>query len=383
MAHIRKRTLRGGKLAYQARWVDPDGAEQSEQFDRWEDANDKCISVEHSKRVGSYVDTHAGKVRFRSYASQWLSNQVHRTATAKQYETALRLHVFPALGDRPVSAIRRSDVAALVKRLSVTYSARTVRSSYAVVQLVFSAAVLDHMIARTPCEQIKLPKITPVDIVIPTVDQVTTIAGSVPPGLDAMVMFAATSGLRLGELMGVTLDSVNFFAREVTVRPDRGQLVHVKGVGARLVPPKSTASARTIPLGDVAMATLTEHLRVRPANRDDGFGGLVFQSPLRKGGPIAHAWVHSKLAPVLAAHGFASGTGMHVFRHFYASALIAANASAKVVQMRLGHATISETFDTYGHLWPDDDETSRTAIDAAFEIKPQLAASLTSSDPSS
>jgi integrase len=39
----------------------------------------------------------------------------------------------------------------------------------------------------------------------------------------------------------------------------------------------------------------------------------------------------------------------------------------KAVQRYLGHATAAETLDTYGHLWPDDDELIRAAVDAAFD----------------
>jgi integrase len=50
--------------------------------------------------------------------------------------------------------------------------------------------------------------------------------------------------------------------------------------------------------------------------------------------------------------------------HFYASTLIAANVNPKVIQARLGHATITETMDTYGNLVPDSEDISRGAIDA-------------------
>jgi hypothetical protein len=39
-----------------------------------------------------------------------------------------------------------------------------------------------------------------------------------------------------------------------------------------------------------------------------------------------------------------------------------------VIQARLGHATISETMDTYGHLFPDSEELGRGAIDTIFAV---------------
>jgi integrase len=57
---------------------------------------------------------------------------------------------------------------------------------------------------------------------------------------------------------------------------------------------------------------------------------------------------------------------MHDLRHFYASLLIRHGESVKVVQARLGHATAAETLDTYSHLWPDSEDTTRAAVDSAF-----------------
>lgn len=65
-------------------------------------------------------------------------------------------------------------------------------------------------------------------------------------------------------------------------------------------------------------------------------------------------------------HHLPAGTHFHGMRHFYASVSIAANLHPKIVQERLGHATISETLDTYSHLFPAAEESGRGAVDAKF-----------------
>jgi integrase len=60
------------------------------------------------------------------------------------------------------------------------------------------------------------------------------------------------------------------------------------------------------------------------------------------------------------------GTRFHDLRHVYASTLIAAGVHPKVLQERLGHASISETMDTYGHLYPSGLDVGRGAIDAHY-----------------
>ncbi len=64
--------------------------------------------------------------------------------------------------------------------------------------------------------------------------------------------------------------------------------------------------------------------------------------------------------------GLPVGTGMHDLRHTYASLLIRKGLSVKVVQARLGHATAAETLDTYGHLWPEDEDRTREAVEVAL-----------------
>ena len=59
----------------------------------------------------------------------------------------------------------------------------------------------------------------------------------------------------------------------------------------------------------------------------------------------------------------------HDCRHYFASLLIASGADVKVVQARLRHASAKTTLDTYGHLWPDTDESTRAAIEAVMAAR--------------
>ena len=65
----------------------------------------------------------------------------------------------------------------------------------------------------------------------------------------------------------------------------------------------------------------------------------------------------------------------HDLRHFYASLLINHGESVKVVQARLGHASASETLDTYAHLWPDNEDRTRAAVDEVLGIKQERRSS--------
>ena len=64
--------------------------------------------------------------------------------------------------------------------------------------------------------------------------------------------------------------------------------------------------------------------------------------------------------------GLPEGFSFHDLRHFMASLLIASGADIKTVQARMRHASARTTLDTYGHLWPDADESTRAAIGAVI-----------------
>jgi integrase len=120
---------------------------------------------------------------------------------------------------------------------------------------------------------------------------------------------------------------------------------------------------RTVPVGDVVLTALAEHLRAYPAGPTD----FVFRS--RAGGPCTRNAFNAAVWRPSAKRAGLPGVGMHDLRHFYASALIRAGLNPKVVADRMGHANPSLTLSVYAHLWADDEDRSRQAIDDVFRIR--------------
>ena len=67
--------------------------------------------------------------------------------------------------------------------------------------------------------------------------------------------------------------------------------------------------------------------------------------------------------------GSSAGFRFHDLRHYFASLLIAAGLDVKVVQTRLRHASAVTTLNTYGHMFPDKDESARAAVAAALAAR--------------
>jgi integrase len=116
-----------------------------------------------------------------------------------------------------------------------------------------------------------------------------------------------------------------------------------------------------VPLPDFVVEALDGHLQAGTL----GEQGALFLSPRgnlwRRGSFNEAVW-----KPSLKRADLDPGYGFHALRHTYASGLIAQNIHARVIQSRLGHASITETMDTYGHLFPDSDDATSTALDELF-----------------
>ncbi|MDH6461777.1 integrase [Micromonospora sp. A200] len=343
------------KTPYVVRWRDEAGKQRKRGFARKLDADRFRAEVEHKLNTGSYVDPAAGRTTFEAYAERWRAMQPHRANTAARTESQLRRHCYPVLGSRPLAQIRASELQAFVTGLAVSPS--SVRPIWATVRAILSAAVRDRLIPYDPADRIKLPELPRKQVTPLTVDQVDALAGNMLPMYRALVVVGAATGLRQGELFGLQVADVDFLRKTLTV--DR-QVQPGPGGTVVPVPLKNRSSYRTLPVGRVVVDALAAHLAEHKATGT----AYVFRDeagePLHRNRFNRDVW-----APARTAAGLPEVT-CHDLRHFFASALIRAGLSVKVVSDRLGHANAAQTLGVYAHLWPDDDDRSREAIDDVF-----------------
>lgn len=366
MAHIEKRQhkLKSGdgrvrtSVTYRARYIGDDGRERSRSFDRKIDAERFLAEQAHRLNSGTWVDPSEGRRTLREVAERWQASQPHRPSTKAQVASHLERHILPVFGDRPLAAIRKSDVQAWVKGRAEVLEPATVETMFRHLSSVFRSAVEDRLIGVSPCAGVKLPRRAR-ELVVPlSVAEVTRLADAIDPRYRGLVLLAAGTGLRQGEAFGLTLDRVDFLRRRVRV--DR-QLVQVGSGAPAFGPPKTAASVRTVPMADVTLQALARHLEAFPVDRADGLLFTTAEGGALRRNRFAEVWSRAR-----ASTGLGADRTFHDLRHFYASLLIRHGESVKVVQARLGHASASETLDTYSHLWPDSDDRTRDAVTAAW-----------------
>lgn len=358
---------------WKVRYVDPDGAEKLRVFKLKGEADRFAVEQEHRKLSGSYVDPKLGRKTFREYAEEWRSSQAHRGSTAEGLESRLRLHVYPFIGDRPISAIRPTELQGLIRDRAEALSPASLELLATWIRTIFKAAVADRIITSSPASRLRLPAVAEKAPVRPLeLDQVDAVAAELPERLRAITVLGVGAGLRSGEALGVTLDRVDFLRRTLTV--DR-QLSTPTGKPTRLSAPKTKASRRVIPLPDVVVDALAAHVAAFPPAELEIENELDQRERVRllfttaAGEPYRRNRWAEIWARAIGSAGLPKGTRFHLLRHTYASLLIRAGCSVKVVQARLGHATAQETLETYAHLWPDDDDRTRAAVDEALRAR--------------
>ena len=259
------------------------------------------------------------------------------------------------LGDRRIGKVRPSEAQAWVTDRAEHLAPRTLRGLVTLVRGAFNAAVLDHLAPANPFARVVLSKVASDRIVPLTVDQVAAVIAVIGPQYKAMVTTQAGLGLRIGELLALRVEDVDWLRRMIRVEHQ------VDRKTRELVAPKTARSRRSVPLPDVVSVALAEHIRKYPPTPD----GLLFHT--KTGRPYHHDWINNKTF-VLAAlkAGLPKGTTSHDLRHHYASVLLAAGESVIAVAERLGHDNANLVLSTYGHLLPNLEDRTRKAVDAAW-----------------
>jgi integrase len=373
---------------WRARYRDAAGKEHSKHFARKVDAQRWLDETTAAVVTGQYIDPKSARVTVAEYAAKWEAAQVGRDGTARITDNALRLHILPMFGSRPMQSVLRSDVQMMVKALSERLAPGTVRNVYDTLARMYGIAVDDRIVASSPCRRIVLPSTDDEgEVHPPTAAQVSAIVAAAPARYRSLVVLLAGSGMRIGEALGLQVSDVDFLRR--TVRVERQRLQNGK-----LGPTKTAKSVRPVPVGEVVIAALAAHLAAHPST-GDRFTATKGQ-PLRYGAwknvwASAHRQVkkgtggqwsaryldaagqeHSRMfeGKVDAQRWLAESPGLaldtHDLRHFYASGLIAGGANVKQVQVVLGHASPVITLRIYAHLWPGDEDRIRSISDAVL-----------------
>jgi integrase len=360
MATIDKLTTAGG-TKWKARWRTPNGRSRSKRFDRRTDAERFLAGIEHSKLASTYVDPRDGQMTLREYGERWRKRRSGDARTLANLERLLRLHVYPVFEDRSLASILPGDVEAWMTEVQGRLGVGNVRQAGCYLKAIFRAAIRDRMLAQNPCEDMKLPPSPHKDRIVPvSTSELLALTEAIAEPYPDVVTFAAFSGLRQGEILGLTRDRVNFIKRLIVV--DR----QWKETGFARVKNWRSRPRREVPLSSRAADAIADRL-----GPDLEPGGLIFADA--EGRPLGRRRLHVAWQRAIRKANVGRKVTFHDLRHYFVSLLISQGFDVEQVADLIGD-TPGTVLKYYSHLWPRSHDRVRSALDAAIDAALQDAA---------
>lgn len=304
----------------------------------------------------------------------WIKNLVADLApnTLRNYRERYTRDARPIIGGLRLSDVKPMHSQMILKQMEANYAGSTMRQTYIMLGTMFKSALVNGMITKHPLDNVKTTK--PVkainDINFLTVgeqEKFLEVAKKSPHYLQ--YCFLLETGLRTGELVGLTWDKIDWEKKTLTVNKSL-EYRHSTQYW-RAGPPKSLSSYRTIPLTKRAFTILIMLHAERPKIKEspelsqvlefmdlrsgkiDSFvmRDLVFINK-RTGMPTKNSTYDTNLYK-LCERAEIKHISMHSLRHTYATRAIERSINPKVLQKLLGHSTVQMTMDRYVHVSED------------------------------
>ncbi|MDQ7908369.1 site-specific integrase [Phytohabitans sp. ZYX-F-186] len=379
---------------YRANWRDATGKQKAKTFRTKKEATVYLADVESAVNRGTYVDPHAGKMRFGEFAARWLASRTVEARTAERTLSLMRTHVLPRWTDWPLSKIEFMAVQEWVSTLGRDLAPATVAKCHGLMLMILKTAVQARLIAVNPAEGVKVPRDRAGDVKPATITREAffgKLLPAVPPAHRAIVCAAAGAGLRWGECAGLPWSAVDLERGVIKV----AQVAVETHGGIAIRPyPKSRAGVRAVPIPGFLAEELGKRKRDHalvfadrtghPMRRSNFRRRVWLPSLVRAGllGDVAQMGPHKYRATWPDQDGFewsaefttyrdavahvaskaVGGLRFHDLRHSYATWLITDGVPVNVVQAVMGHEQASTTLNRYTHTPADYAKRVREAL---------------------
>ncbi len=342
------------------------------------DAEKRLSELFHQLDTGTFM--RPTKTTLAEYLERWLKDYAWPNLaprTAEGYETIVRQHLIPKLGNLSLTQLRPEHLQKYYSEmLSIGrcdrpggLSAQTVRHHHTALHKALQTAVEWGLLNRNVADAIKPPRTQRPEMKTWDEDDITRfLEAAKETPYHCLFYLALFTGMRRSELLGLKWSDVDLILGEASVTRS---LHHLRDGSIVFRSPKTAKGRRTVALPPSATLLLKEHRERQKLEQAmlgvlSGDDDLVFShldgKPLRPN-TITRAWT------ILADRAGVKVIRLHDARHTHASLMLKQGIHPKIVQERLGHATIAVTLDTYSHVAPGLQEAAAKRFDEVFTAR--------------
>ncbi|GAA0763720.1 Tyrosine recombinase XerC [bioreactor metagenome] len=340
--------------------------------DKKEDAL-KALNEELNRKYKGY--TRPEETKLKDYLNMWLENYIldeKSENTYDKYNKVITNKIIPSIGDIRLCDLKAIHVDKFLRDLKKSkikkgknichLSGTTIQMYYGILNAALNRAVKLQMIIENPCKYIDTPKRNKYKASILTLQEFRLIYNSLNDTLFEDYIFklaldiSIETGLRRGELCGLTWDSINFEDNFIDINKALIRIENQYSISKL----KTEGSYRTIPISDELAQKLKKHKTIQSSNKlkyGEFYKKVIFNKISydlifrhENGDYIIPSTFLQRLKRLCRYNKIDKNIRWHDLRHTNATYLIESGVNLKVVQDRLGHSLMQTTADTYSHV---------------------------------
>ena len=324
----------------------------------------KLRRVLDARDAGAQIGTDGLAPTVEQWCNYWLDTIATprlRPSTIATYRGYIANRIVPTLGHHRLDRLQPEHLDRFYADLTADGLApASVLQIHRIVSRALKVAMQRGKVGRNVATLVEPPSVHRAEVRPLTADQARAILNAAKGERNAARWSVALAlGLRQGEALGLAWDAVDFETDTLSVRQ---ALQRQLGGGLVIVPPKSRAGRRNIPIPAQLVDALREHRAAQKIERVTAGSlwvdsGMVFTGPC--GQPLDPRADHREWQRLLRKAKVPPAR-LHDARHTAATLMLAQGVPARVVMELLGHSQITLTLGTYTHVVP---ELAREAAD--------------------
>lgn len=318
-------------------------------------------------------------IKFEKFAEEWFEEYAKPRLRHTTYERMkkLRKRTYAAIGHLRIDKIAPRDVQQFINSLTKDgvncrtgggLAYKTIKHYLSFISDVFAYAIRMELVERNPCSKVMLPKNDSVEKQIYSHEQMQTLLhllNGEPIKYKAFFYLMAYTGMRRGEMVGLEWKDIDFDSGIVSIRRTSN---YTKEFGTYTDTTKTKRSQRALKIAPQIIEML-KALKHEQECEEQRLGSKW--NPTDR---LFTTWDGQDMNPQTPYHWLKKFCakndlpfyGVHSFRHYAASSMIAAGIDVTTVSGTLGHCNSTQTLNTYSHMFQNAQARVAQAMDKAF-----------------